>query len=189
MDVLQKITATIEPSLNALGYGVVQVKLSDGARRKTLMIMAERLDDVMMGFDDCSEISRTVSALLDVDDPITGAYDLEVCSPGLDRPLTRLADYTKYAGHEAKCETFIPLDGRKRFRGILKGTHGEDILLDMPEGEARVPFSHIRTAKLVMNDALVAAAMKKQAKPDKPKKQQGKKRKQKARLHTLDTMN
>jgi ribosome maturation factor RimP len=170
MDIVQKITDSIEPSLAAMGYTVVQIKLADGARRKTLTLVAERQDDQAMGFDDCSEISRTVSALLDVEDPINGAYDLEVCSPGLDRPLTRPVDYTKYTGYEAKCETFIPLDGRKRFRGILKGMEGEHVIIDMPEGEARIAFSNIRGAKLVLTDELVATAMKKDSGSGKKKK-------------------
>ncbi len=162
MDVLQKITDIIEPSLDAIGYHVVQIKLSDGVRTKTLMVMAERTDDKSMSFTDCTEISRTISALLEVDDPIQGYYDLEVCSPGLDRPLTKKPDFIKYKGQEAKCETFVPIDGRKRFRGILQGMDGDEILIDMPEGTAKVPFSNIRSAKLMMNDALIAAAMKKQ---------------------------
>src|SRR4051812_17473343 len=103
MDIVQKITDTIEPSLQAMGYAVVLIKLGEGGRRKTLSIMAERADEKAMGFDDCAEISRTVSALLDVEDPIQGAYDLEVCSPGIDRPLTRLDDFKRYEGYEAKC--------------------------------------------------------------------------------------
>jgi ribosome maturation factor RimP len=170
MDILQKITDTIEPSLAVMGYTVVQIKLADGLRRKTLTIVAERQDEQAMGFDDCAEISRTVSALLDVEDPIQSAYDLEVSSPGLDRPLTRPVDYTKYAGCEAKCETFIPLDGRKRFRGILKGMEGEHVIMDMPEGEARIAYSNIRSAKLVLTDELVATAMKKDSGSNKKKK-------------------
>lgn len=148
MDIITKITQAIEPSLEALGYRLVQIRLADG-RRKTLSIMAERLDERGMSFDDCGEISRTVSALMDVEDPIQGAYDLEVCSPGLDRPLVRLEDYKRYQGQEAKCETYVPIDGRKRFRGVLEGVKGENVLLAMPEGEAQIAFSNIRTAKLV----------------------------------------
>ena len=133
-----------------MGYSLVSVKIADGARRKALIIMAERSDDVPMSFDDCTEISRTVSALLDVEDPITTAYDLEVCSPGLDRPLTKLADYTRFTGCEAKLETMIPLNGRKRFRGVIKGVKGDIITLLMEEGdEVPVAFSNIRGAKLI----------------------------------------
>lgn len=114
-----------------------------------------------MGVDDCTEISRTASALLDVEDPIAGPYDLEVSSPGLDRPLTKLSDFERFAGHEAKCETLLPLDGRRRFRGVLQGVDKDNILLAMPEGKARIPFSAIRTAKLVLTDELAAQALKK----------------------------
>lgn len=124
--------------------------------------MAERGDGAMMGFDDCAEISNTVSALLDVEDPITGAYNLEVCSPGLDRPLTKPADYARFAGQEIKAETIIPVGGRKRFRGVLQGIEGDIITLAMPEGSVELPFSHIRTARLIVNDELVAMDLKKQ---------------------------
>jgi ribosome maturation factor RimP len=162
VDVLSRIIEIIEPSLLAQGYSLVQVKLSDGARRKTLMVMAERGDGAMMSFDDCAEISNTVSALLDVEDPITGAYNLEVCSPGLDRPLTKPADYTRFAGQEIKAETIIPVNGRKRFRGILKGIKGDIITISMPEGSVELPFSHMRTARLIVNDEIVATDLKKQ---------------------------
>src|SRR5258708_669553 len=121
MDIIQKITQSIEPSLSAMGYGLVIVKLGDSGKRKTLMIMAERTDGVGMSFNDCAEISRTISALLDVEDPITTAYDLEVCSPGVDRPLTREADFVRFAGSEVKLETMLPIDDRKRFRGVAEG--------------------------------------------------------------------
>ena len=164
MDIIQKITQTIEPTLAAMGYALVLVKLTDGKPRKTLMIMAERKDDVNMSFDDCTEISRTVSALLDVEDPISFAYNLEVCSPGIDRPLTKLADYTRFGGYEVKLETIFPQDGRKRFRGIIKGVEKEVINLAMPEGDVKITYPHIKTAKLVMTDALVEAHLKKEKK-------------------------
>lgn len=162
MDVLSRIAQIIEPSISALGYNLVQVKLADGARRKTLTIMAERKDDVMMSFDDCTEISNTVSALLDVEEPISGAYNLEVCSPGIDRPLTKREDYTRFAKHEIKAETIIPVGGRKRFRGMLAGIDGDEIKMTVDGTEVKLPFTHIRTAKLVMNDELVANFLKKQ---------------------------
>ncbi len=161
MDIIRKITQSLEPSLEALGYTLVLVRLTDAGRRKTLSVMAERRDGRPMGVDDCTEISRTASALLDVEDPIAGPYDLEVSSPGLDRPLTKLSDFERFAGHEAKCETLLPLDGRRRFRGVLQGVDKDNILLAMPEGKARIPFSAIRTAKLVLTDELAAQALKK----------------------------
>lgn len=162
MDIVTRITSVVEPTLTSMGYCIVQIKFSDGSRRKTLSIMAERNDEVSMSFDDCTEITRTVSALLEVEDPITSAYDLEVCSPGIDRPLTKLVDFTRFSGHEAKVETMIPVDGRKRFRGEIKGTKGEVITLVMPEkNEVSFPFTHVKTAKLVMTDTLVKKNTKK----------------------------
>jgi ribosome maturation factor RimP len=163
MDIISKITQAIEPSLDSMGYGLVLVRLADGGYRKTLTVMAERKDDRMMSFDDCTEISRTVSALLDVEDPITSAYNLEVCSPGIDRPLTRLADFQRFMGSEAKIETLFPIDGRKRFKGVLKGINKEMISVSMPEGEVEIPFPQVRTAKLT--PALIAGSgMKKNKK-------------------------
>jgi ribosome maturation factor RimP len=151
VDIVSKITQAIAPSLEAMGYSLVLVRLADG-KRKTLSIMAERTDAQGMSFDDCTAISRTVSALLDVEDPIQTAYDLEVCSPGLDRPLTRAEDFVRFAGLEAKAESWLPIEGRKRFRGVIRGMQGDVIIMDMPEGEAKIPFSNIRTAKLVVTD-------------------------------------
>lgn len=166
VDVLSRVYEVIEPSVNALGYNLVQVKLNDGVRRKTLMVMAERKDDAVMGFDDCEEISHTVSALLDVEEPqggiISGAYNLEVCSPGIDRPLTKREDYKRFSGYEIKAETIIPIDGRKRFKGILKGIEKDEVAMLVDNVEAKLPFTHIKNAKLVMTDELVASYLKKQ---------------------------
>ena len=148
MDIVQKIQTMIEPSLEAMGYAVVQVKMGEGMR-KTLTIMAERTDEVMMSFDDCTEISRMVGALLEVDDPIDGAYNLEVSSPGTDRPLTKLKDFSRFAGQEVKIETMLPVDNRRRFKGVLKGIKNEVITLNMPEGDAQIAFGNIRAAKLI----------------------------------------
>ena len=165
MDLLSKINQIIEPSLEAMGYTIVLVRLNDG-KAKTLSVMAERKDEVMMSFDDCTEISRTISALLDVEDPIESAYNLEVMSPGIDRPLTRVMDYIRFKGFEAKVETMLPIDGRKRFKGVIGGIENDIIALSMPEGDVSLPFRQVRTAKLVVTDALVEAEFKKQAKPD-----------------------
>ncbi len=174
MDLVQRITAIISPSLEAMGYAIVQVKLAEGSRRKALSIMAERADGVAMGFDDCVEISRTVGALLEVEDPITTAYDLEVCSPGSDRPLTRLEDYTRFMGEEIKLETLIPQDGRKRFRGRIAGVEGEELTLDTPEGRFTVRFGMVRMARL---QPPAAPRPVYQAKPGKPKSQPNVKKK------------
>lgn len=150
------IAPLIEPSLEAMGYRLVRVAFL-GARRATLQIMAERLDDAPMTVDDCTEISRSVSALLDVADPIDGAYMLEVSSPGLDRPLTRPEDYDRFAGFEARIELAQPVDGRKRFRGRLLGRAGDEVRLHADAGEVSLPLGDIAKAKLVITDDLLKA--------------------------------
>ena len=155
----EAIVPIIEPSLEAMGYRLVRVAFL-GARRATLQIMAERIDDAPMTVDDCSEISRSVSALLDVADPIAGAYMLEVSSPGIDRPLTRPQDYDRFAGFEAKIELGQPLDGRKRFRGRILGRAADSmdhIRLVGEAGEVRLPLADIAKAKLVITDDLLKA--------------------------------
>jgi len=164
MDVVSQITEAITPSLEAMGYELVLVRMSEASRRRTLTVMAERADGVEMNLDDCTEISRTISALLDVEDPISGAYDLEVSSPGIDRPLTRAKDFQRFAGREAKMEVAAPVNGRKRFKGVLQGIKGETIALAMPEGNVEIAFSNVRTAKLVMTDELAESFLKQQKK-------------------------
>ena len=119
--------------------------------------MADRTDGAPMTVDDCAEISQTVSALLDVADPIAGTYVLEVSSPGIDRPLTRLKDFERFAGFEARIETKAMIDGRRRFRGILKGIAEARVRVDVEGGLVELPFDGILRAKLVLNDALLAA--------------------------------
>src|SRR3546814_8590835 len=121
MEIAARIEDMIAPSLADMGYDLVRVSLTGGAARMTLQIMAECLDGAGMTVDDCAAISRAVSALLDVEDPIRGAYVLEVSSPGIDRPLTRARDYERFAGYEAKVELRRMMDGRRRFRGRLMG--------------------------------------------------------------------
>ncbi|MCW2245148.1 ribosome maturation factor RimP [Azospirillum fermentarium] len=120
--------------------------------------MAERADGAAMTVDDCADISHAVSALLDVEDPISGPYTLEVSSPGIDRPLTRLKDFERFAGFEAKLESRIAVDGRKRFKGLLRGVEEGEILLDTEQGPARVPFDNVLRAKLVLTDELIRAS-------------------------------
>jgi len=152
-----QIAGIIEPSLDAMGYRLVRVAVL-GAGRTTLQIMAERRDDAPMTVDDCADISRSVSALLDVADPIGGAYTLEVSSPGIDRPLVRPEDYDRFAGFEARIELSQPLSGRKRFRGRLLGRAGDSVRLIAEIGEVHVPLSAIARAKLVLTDDLLALA-------------------------------
>ena len=146
----------IEPSLIAMGYRLVRVVMTSG-RRTTLQVMAERLDDLPITHDDCAEISRSVSALLDVADPIAGAYTLEISSPGIDRPLVRAEDFDRFRGFEAKIELVMPLDGRRRFRGRLIGTAEGVLYLFTEAGETRLPLDAVARAKLILTDDLIAA--------------------------------
>ena len=151
-----KIESMIGPSLSAMGYSIVRVAFT-GGRRPTLQIMAERVDNVMMTVDDCATISHTVSALLDVADPIDSAYQLEISSPGIDRPLTRRADYERFAGFEAKIDMLRPIEGRRRFRGTLMGVEGDDAKLLVGADTLLLPLDAIARAKLVLTDELIAA--------------------------------
>jgi ribosome maturation factor RimP len=150
-----KIEAMIAPSLKAMGYRVVRVAVT-GGRRPTLQIMAERADDQAMRVEDCTEVSRMVSALLDVADPIAGAYLLEVSSPGIDRPLVRPEDFARFAGFEAKVELNAPVDGRKRFRGRLLGVEGDQLRLLVDALPVALPIAAVARAKLVLTDELLA---------------------------------
>ncbi len=152
----EDIVPIIEPSLEAMGYRLVRVAFL-GVKRATLQIMAERVDGAPMTVDDCTEISRSVSALLDVADPIAGAYMLEVSSPGIDRPLTRPEDYDRFAGFEARVELGQPLDGRKRFRGRILGRVDGKVRLVAENGEVALPLADIAKAKLVITDDLLKA--------------------------------
>jgi ribosome maturation factor RimP len=151
-----KIEAMIAPSLAAMGYRVVRVAVT-GGRRATLQIMAERVDDKAMTVEDCADISRTASALLDVADPIDAAYTLEVSSPGIDRPLVRREDFARYAGCEAKIEVTAPVEGRRRFRGKLLGVEGDEVRLLVDAAPVALPLATVTRAKLVLTDELLAA--------------------------------
>ena len=152
-----EIAQMIEPSLAAMGYRLVRVAVTSG-RRATLQVMAERIDDAPMTVDDCALISRSVSALLDVADPIAGAYLLEISSPGIDRPLVRPEDYDRFSGFEARIELTEPFAGRKRFRGRLLGTADGEVRLATEAGEARLPLASVARARLVLTDDLIAAS-------------------------------
>lgn len=152
----QKIEALIEPPLKGLGFDVVRVKLTEGARR-TLQIMAERTGDNTITLDECALISRTASALLDVADPITDEYVLEVSSPGIDRPLIRLNDYERFKGFVAKVQLTMPVEGRKRFQGNIVGIEGQNVKIKLPDSTdiSVLPFHLIDSAKLVLTDDLI----------------------------------
>ena len=153
-----RIVRLLEGPLEGMGYEVVRVRLSGGGHGRTLQVMVERADRAGMTVDDCAEVSRTASALLDVEDPIEGAYSLEVSSPGIDRPLTRPADFERFAGCEAKLETKSPIDGRRRFRGRLLGLSDGRVRIALADvgGEAEVRFEDIDKAKLVVTDELLS---------------------------------
>jgi ribosome maturation factor RimP len=155
VDWTRQITELIEPTLNEMGFEPIRV-LVTGGQRPTLQIMVERQDQAPTTVEDCAASSRAISALLDVADPIAGAYRLEVSSPGIDRPLVRPADYERFAGLEARLETELPIDGRRRFRGRLIGLAGDRVRLALPEGERSIPFDSIKKAKLVLTDELLA---------------------------------
>jgi ribosome maturation factor RimP len=158
-----EISRIIEPSLEAMGYRLVRLMQTGGLKRPTLQGMAERRDDAPMTVEDCAEISRSVSALLDVADPIAGAYLLEVSSPGIDRPLVRPEDYDRFAGFDARIELDEPVDGRKRFKGKLLGREGEAVRLVAESGEVRLPLAGIARAQLILTDELIALAQRKPA--------------------------
>ena len=151
------IEALIAPSLEAMGYRVLRTAFTGGGRRATLQVMAERADEAAMSVDDCSLVSQTVSALLDVADPIAESYMLEVTSPGIDRPLVRREDYERFAGFEAKVELNQPLDSRRRFRGRLLGLDGDAVKLNLGAEVVRLPLALIARAKLLLTDELITA--------------------------------
>jgi ribosome maturation factor RimP len=154
----------IEPIAKALGYGLVRVRLS-GGHRPVLQVMAERADGTM-DVEDCTRLSRAISAAFEEDDPFETEYVLEVSSPGIDRPLTRRRDFEAYVGHEARLELKYPIEGRKRIRGLLKGLKGEDVVVETELGESKgrgefaVPYVSIGDAKLVLTDDLIAQDLK-----------------------------
>ncbi|TQV79990.1 ribosome maturation factor RimP [Denitrobaculum tricleocarpae] len=151
-----RVEELIAPTIEDMDYDIVRVRLG-GDRRTVLQIMAERRDEAAMTVEDCADISRAVAAILDVEDPISQAYELEVSSPGLDRPLTRLTDFERFAGFEAKVETSMPMDGRRRFSGRLLGVEGENVTLTVDGQAVSLPFEDIAKAKLVLTDELIAA--------------------------------
>jgi len=158
LDKTAQIARLVEPTLSGMGYELVRVQFSGGSHRPTLQIMAERIDRRSMAVEDCAEISRVLSALLDVEDPVEGAYVLEVSSPGIDRPLLRPGDYERFAGFEARLELRQPVEGRRRFRGRIAGIEAGSVRVVEAAGEFRLPLEEIIKAKLVLTDDLIAAA-------------------------------
>ena len=161
-----KILELIAPSALSMGYEIVRIRMQGSGEAKSLQVMIERADGKMIAVEDCEKVSKHVSALLDVEDPITDAYNLEVSSPGVDRPLTRLKDFSKFAGFEVKLESKGKIDGQAKFRGKLVGLEAEDVVMDLniidlanpgvPK-RVKIGFNNIRNAKLILTDELMSA--------------------------------
>jgi ribosome maturation factor RimP len=153
-ELLRKIEDIVSPTVVGMGFELVRVAMSRGGG--TLQIMIEPADGRPMDVEDCATLSRALSAVLDVEDPIASAYTLEVSSPGIDRPLTREKDFVRWAGHLARVETTQPIEGRRRFKGTLLGLENGTVRLKLEDGtEADVPLSQISRAKLELTDALL----------------------------------
>jgi ribosome maturation factor RimP len=153
------LTRLIEPEAQALGLALVRVKMFGGESDPTLQVMAERPDTRQLTIDDCADLSRRISDRLDEADPIEHAYRLEVSSPGIDRPLTRLQDFADWTGHEARIHLAEPTeDGRKQLTGDLIGVEGDQVTIDVRKHRpVSVAFGQIADAKLLMTDKLIAA--------------------------------
>ena len=157
-----RISAIVEPVANDLGYALVRVKVTQ-ENGCTLQIMAED-ENGRFAIDDCERLSKDLSPVLDVEDPIEREYHLEVSSPGIDRPLVRARDFERYVGHEAKVELGDLVDGRKRFRGIIKAADADSFTITLPDApkdtdpDHKLPLMLLAEAKLVMTDALINMA-------------------------------
>jgi len=149
----RRLAEVITPVIEGLGFELVRVRYM-GGRTPTVQIMADRPDGGIE-VDECGAISTAVSAHLDVDDPIEEAYTLEVSSPGIDRPLTRLKDFDVWEGYEARIETTDLIDGRRRFKGILAGIDGNEVLIEIEEGTIGLQFEWLSDAKLILTDDLI----------------------------------
>ena len=163
MNDIARLIEIVEPEATALGFALVRVALLGGEGDRTLQVMAERAETRQLNIDDCAALSRRISEQLDAlelacDDPIDGAYRLEVSSPGIDRPLTRLSDFADWQGHEAKVQFKEPVEGRKSLNGTLDGVDlGTIAFTDRKSGAVRFAFDNVASAKLVLTDRLIAA--------------------------------
>ena len=154
----QRLAALIDPMLTYMGYELVRVAVL-GRERPTVQIMADRADGSLITVEDCEKISHQVGAMIDVEDPIPGAWNLEVSSAGIDRPLTRPKDWNRFAGHLARAEMQFPVNGRKRFSGVVLGADDSTARLRLDDGtEVALPLNTVRRAKLVLTDALIEAS-------------------------------
>ena len=154
----RRLAEIVRPVIEGMGFELVRLRLMSGKTR-TLQIMADRPEGGIE-IDDCGEISTMVSAVLDVEDPLEEAYVLEVSSPGIDRPLTRFKDFDAWEGYEARLETTELIDGRRRFKGTLAGTEGDEVLIEIEEGTIGLKFEWLSDAKLVLTDALIAETLR-----------------------------
>jgi ribosome maturation factor RimP len=165
-----RITAEIEQTLAHMGYEIVRVAVL-GRERPTVQVMADRADGTLIAIEDCERINDVVSATLDVADIIKSAWTLEISSAGIDRPLTRVKDWNRFAGHVARAEVNMPIDGRKRFNGVVLGADEAHARMRLDDGaEVALPLADLRRAKLVLTDALIAATAQRSddAAPDQP---------------------
>ncbi|MGJ8589264.1 MAG: ribosome maturation factor RimP [Yoonia sp.] len=149
----RRIAEIITPVVEDMGFEVVRVRLMTG-KESILQIMVQRPDG-QIEVDECGQISTAISAVMDVEDPILDVYTLEVSSPGIDRPLTRMKDFDQWEGFEAKVETDELIDGRRRFKGQLAGTEGDEVLITIAEGTIGLKFEWLSDAKLVLTDELI----------------------------------
>lgn len=154
----RRLAEIVTPVIEDMGFELVRIRLMSG-KLATLQIMAERPEGGIE-VDECAAISTAVSATLDVEDPILDTYTLEVSSPGIDRPLTRLKDFDTFEGYEAKIETSEMIDGRKRFKGVLAGVEGDEVLINIDEGTVGLKFDWLTDAKLVLTDDLIKEMLK-----------------------------
>lgn len=154
----RRLAEIITPAIEGLGFELVRVRLM-GGKIRILQIMADRPDGGII-VEDCAKISTAVSAILDVEDPIEDNYTLEVSSPGIDRPLTRLKDFDVWKGYEARIETTELIDGRRRFKGFLAGTEGDEVLIEIEEGTIGLTFEWLSDAKLILTDDLIAEMLR-----------------------------
>ena len=158
----QRLAEIVTPTIAGMGYELVRLRLMSG-KSMTLQIMAERPDGTME-VEDCAELSRALSAVLDVEDPISDRYTLEVSSPGIDRPLTRLKDFARWEGYEAKLETEDLIDGRRRFKGILAGVEDNEVLIEIDDeqigGTIGLEFAWLSDAKLILTDELIEETLR-----------------------------
>lgn len=159
-----QLTELLTPAIEDAGFETVRIRVT-GSREKTLQIMAERPDGTM-SVDDCAQLSREVSLILDVEDPLPGEYLLEVSSPGVDRPLTRPKDFERWVGFETKVELANQIDGRRRFKGRMTAFNGSEVVMDTEEGQVVLPFAEVSKAKLILTDELLDAVQKAAANKD-----------------------